>query len=218
VLFIDEAYSLVSEDGDDSFGREAVQTLLKRAEDDRERLCIILAGYTDEMDAMLATNPGLESRFSRRLHFDDYQPIDLCRIFGRLMDQHHYRITPAGRLRVIETIHAMHRDKDQRFGNGRSVRNLFERAILGMADRLADTGDVTAEALVTFEADDIGPSREGDASSQRLRVSCPSCNHGSAAGPEALGARVRCLKCDERFVCEWAEVDNAHQTTTERGA
>jgi hypothetical protein len=218
VLFIDEAYSLVSQDGDDSFGREAVQTLLKRAEDDRERLCIILAGYTDEMDAMLATNPGLESRFPRRMHFDDYRPLDLCRIFGRLMDKHHYRITPAGRLRVVATLDALHRAKDEHFGNGRAIRNLFERSILRMADRLADAGDVSAEALVTFEADDIAPPAGARASAPRLRVPCPACDYPSAAGPEALAARVKCPKCGERFLCEWAEFDPPHQTTTERGA
>ena len=75
VLFIDEAYSLVAQDDQDAYGNEAVQTLLKRAEDDRDRLVVILAGYPDEMQQLLKSNPGLSSRFNRVLQFDDYSPI-----------------------------------------------------------------------------------------------------------------------------------------------
>ena len=98
VLFIDEAYGLVGSDGDDPFGREAVQTLLKRAEDDRKELSVVLAGYPNEMRDLLAANPGLESRFSRTIHFPDYEPLELCEIFGGLMEKHHYRLSQAGRV------------------------------------------------------------------------------------------------------------------------
>ncbi len=95
ILFIDEAYSLVSKEGQDVYGSEAIQTLLKRAEDDRKRLVVILAGYPDEMDALLKSNPGLSSRFDRVLHFDDYSPIELARIFGWLCEKNHYKLAPA---------------------------------------------------------------------------------------------------------------------------
>src|SRR5215468_8367701 len=81
VLFIDEAYSLVADEGQDAYGMEAVQAVLKRAEDDRNRLVIIMAGYTEEMNTLLDSNPGLSSRFNRVLNFEDYSPVELARIY-----------------------------------------------------------------------------------------------------------------------------------------
>ena len=94
VLFIDEAYSLVSEKGDDPFGNEAVQILLKRMEDNRDRLVVVLAGYPEEMQRLLATNPGLASRFQRTFDFPDYSVVELCRIFQTLCDKERLRAAP----------------------------------------------------------------------------------------------------------------------------
>ncbi len=205
VLFIDEAYGLVAGEGDDPFGQEAVQTLLKRAEDDRRELAIVLAGYPDEMDELLQTNPGLGSRFSRTIRFDDYQPLELCHIFGRLMEQHHYEITPTGRLRVIQAITDLHATRDRHFGNGRAVRNLFEQAILRMANRLASEPDLTNQQLITLEAADIPlPSTPTDADT--VLINCPTCPHKQQVPVEFLGKRVKCPKCQEGFVIEWGEV------------
>lgn len=208
VLFIDEAYSLADADSPDAYGREALQTLLKRAEDDRARLAVVLAGYPDEMTRLLETNPGLASRFSRTLHFDDYDPIELCQIFGRLMDVHHYRLTREARQCVLRTVHDLHACRDRQFGNGRAVRNLFEKAILRMANRLATIAELSEEGLVTFEADDIPwDASLGDPHTLiQVRIACPSCALTKTADANVLGAAVKCPQCGHRFEVEWCEI------------
>ncbi len=208
VLFIDEAYSLADADSPDAYGREAIQALLKRAEDDRARLAVVLAGYPEEMRLMLQSNPGLASRFSRALHFDDYEPVELCQIFGRLMDVHHYRLTRDARRRVVEAIHAMHAGRDRQFGNGRAVRNLFEKAILRMANRLATIVELSDEGLVTFEEDDIpwDTALGEPATRTSVRIACPSCGLTKSADAGVLGAAVKCPQCGHRFEVEWCEL------------
>lgn len=93
VLFIDEAYSLASDRGDDPYGQEAVQILLKRMEDNRDRLVVVLAGYSGEMQRLLASNPGLASRFQRTFDFPDYSVVELCRIFQSLCDKNNYLLS-----------------------------------------------------------------------------------------------------------------------------
>lgn len=208
VLFIDEAYGLVAAESDDPFGREAVQTLLKRAEDDRDQLAVVLAGYPKEMTDLLEANPGLASRFSRTIRFEDYSPLDLCRIFGRLMYQHHYKLTAAARLRVIQAITAMHGRRDRHFGNGRAVRNLFEKAILLMANRLASLPTLTDEQLVTLETDDI-PWCETEplpTANAEVRIVCPACDHARSDSARFLAARIKCPQCNERFANDWCDL------------
>ena len=131
VLFIDEAYSLHNEGylGGDAFGAEAVQTLLKRAEDDRDRLVIVLAGYPDDMDRFLRSNPGLASRFSTRVTFPSYQPADLVQISNLLAEQAGDMFDPAAK-QVLGQIfrHACETGRIDELGNGRFARSLFERA------------------------------------------------------------------------------------------
>ena len=131
VLFIDEAYSLnnVGYDGGDAFGAEAVQTLLKRAEDDRDRLVIVLAGYPADMDRFLRSNPGLASRFSTRVTFPSYSPDELVEIAGRLAEGADDRFDPAA-LEVLRAIFAQAcaADRIDELGNGRFARSLYERA------------------------------------------------------------------------------------------
>ena len=143
VLFIDEAYSLVAHEGQDAYGSEAVQALLKRAEDDRDRLVVILAGYPDEMQTLLKTNPGLSSRFNRVLTFDDYSPTELARIFAWLCNKNHYRLADGTRAKLMLGLAELHRCRDRHFGNGRSVRNLFEHAIRRMANRIASIRELS---------------------------------------------------------------------------
>jgi hypothetical protein len=213
VLFIDEAYSLVTSQGQDNFGGEAIQTLLKRAEDDRERLVVILAGYPDEMDALLKSNPGLKSRFNRVLPFDDYSPVELARIFGWLCDENHYKLAAGVRARLMFGLAELHSARDRHFGNGRAVRNLFEHAVRRMANRIAEMREISADQLVLLEADDIEftglppkLSLESEDDRLRFRVLCPGCGNESKARGTFLGQKVRCNKCQHEFVAEWGEV------------
>ncbi len=154
VLFIDEAYTLVNEAKED-FGAEAIATLLKRMEDDRDRLVVILAGYTDEMRTFIESNPGLRSRFTRVIEFPDYSAEELQVIFLRLAADSQYNLTTNAmrklRARLAEAVAA----KDRTFGNGRFARNLFERAIERQATRLADVSDLSGDVLEQIAEADI---------------------------------------------------------------
>ncbi|QDU88358.1 Stage V sporulation protein K [Pirellulimonas nuda] len=213
VLFIDEAYSLVASRQDDAFGHEAVQALLKRSEDDRERLVVILAGYPDEMAALLASNPGLSSRFNRQLAFDDYTPLELARIFGLMCVKNHYQLTPAARLKVMIGLKWEYDHRDRHFGNGRAVRNLFEQAIRRMANRLATQVEIDQQELVTLQGPDIEfedvPSAAFESIDEgllRFRLECAGCGHTKVVSTKLLGEKVKCPKCDQSFTVEWGEL------------
>jgi hypothetical protein len=213
VLFIDEAYSLVCEEGQDAYGSEAIQTLLKRAEDDRERLVVILAGYPHEMSALLKSNPGLSSRFNRVLHFEDYAPVELARIFAWLCEKNHYKLAEGTRAKLMLGLAELYRRRDRHFGNGRAVRNLFEHAVRRMANRIADIRELSQDELTLLRGEDI-EFRElpagtvldhSDAGPWRFRVACPKCSHGNNARGSFLGQKVRCPKCEQEFRAEWGE-------------
>jgi SpoVK/Ycf46/Vps4 family AAA+-type ATPase len=159
VLFIDEAYSLHNEGylGGDAFGAEAVQTLLKRAEDDRDRLVIVLAGYPDDMDRFLRSNPGLASRFSTRVTFPSYQPADLVQISNLLAEQAGDMFDPAAK-QVLGQIfrHACETGRIDELGNGRFARSLFERACACRDLRVVRLDEnATAADLTTLIAADV---------------------------------------------------------------
>jgi hypothetical protein len=155
LLFIDEAYTLAPEGGGNDFGAEAVDILLKRMEDYRDRLVVIVAGYPAEMERFLDSNPGLASRFGRRFAFDDFQPAELEAIFLRFAEDAGMRLTDGalGKLRVF--LKAAYDARDDGFGNGRFVRNLFEKALERQADRLAPYPELTAEMLSAIEETDL---------------------------------------------------------------
>jgi SpoVK/Ycf46/Vps4 family AAA+-type ATPase len=155
LLFIDEAYSLIPEEGGNDFGREAVDILLKRMEDYRDRLVVVVAGYPAEMDRFLESNPGLASRFGRRFAFDDFSPAELEAIFLRFCSDAGMRLTDAalGKLRVF--LGAAYAGRDGSFGNGRFARNCFEKALERQADRLAAFADLSPELLSTIEEADL---------------------------------------------------------------
>ncbi len=221
VLFIDEAYTLISAEGEDPFGHEAVQTLLKRMEDDRKRLVVILAGYPREMDALLRSNPGLSSRFSRHLEFVDYTPLELSQIFGLMCDKNHYKLTPLARAKVIVGLDYLYQRRGPHFGNGRTSRNVFEHAIRRMANRIADIADLTVEQLTTLEAEDIEfkkvPSdvfeRSADDESLRFHIECPECDFGKDVPHTFLGKRVRCPKCEHDFHADWGSITHTEDGT-----
>jgi hypothetical protein len=213
VLFIDEAYSLVSQEGEDAFGMEAVQAVLKRSEDDRNRLVVIMAGYTDEMNTLLDSNPGLSSRFNRVLQFEDYSPVELARIYAWLCDKNHYKLAPGARPKLMVGLTELYRERDRRFGNGRTVRNLFEHSIRRMANRIADIRELSSNQLMLLETDDIEFSGLSgglkldakELENSRFHVVCPNCSHSNKARGAFLGKKVRCPKCEHDFVADWGE-------------
>lgn len=154
VLFIDEAYTL-SKGLQGDYGQEAIDTLLKRMEDDRDRLIIILAGYTDEIKGFIDSNPGLQSRFNRYIHFDDYSIEELVKIFHSYLKQNDYMMTQDAADEVFSIIYDKWQNKEKNFGNARFVRNLFEKTLLKQSDRLAKFPNPTKEQLATILIEDI---------------------------------------------------------------
>ena len=155
VLFIDEAYSLV-EGPQDSFGDEAISTLLKRMEDDRDRLVVIIAGYSHEMGRFLNANSGLKSRFNRYIEFPDYSAEELAAMFRLRAKKNQYVLSDEVEKWLDPALRVWTKDRDRKFGNGRYVRNLFERAIERHATRVAEIPNPTPEQLKTLEMQDIG--------------------------------------------------------------
>ncbi len=151
-LLIDEAYAL-ARGGDGDFGKEAIDTLVKFMEDHRDDVAIIAAGYPAEMATFIDANPGLRSRFTRTLHFDDYSTEELVEIFAKLGEKSQYHATD-GALAVVRAM-IVAEPRDRGFGNARYVRNLFEAAVGHQAGRLAPLLDVETEQLTTLIAEDV---------------------------------------------------------------
>ena len=159
VLFIDEAYSLTdSTHGHDMYGQEAVATLLKLMEDHRDNLVVIVAGYTEPMGKFIRSNPGLQSRFNKFLHFDDYAPAELTEIFGYFAAQGDYTLHPATERKLHNVFADLYAKRDETFGNARLARNLFEKAINAHANRMVSAGTLDEASLVTLYPEDI-PNR-----------------------------------------------------------
>ena len=154
VLFIDEAYSLVQGAKED-FGQEAISTLLKRMEDDRNRLVVILAGYSSEMKGFIDSNPGLQSRFNRYIHFSDYTADELKQIFLLNAKKNQYTIDEEASRVLGEIMFSAIDHKDKNFGNARFVRNLFEKSIQNQATRLSSEPNITEEVLSMLKAEDL---------------------------------------------------------------
>lgn len=153
VLFVDEAYTLVG--GQNDYGNEAIATLLKRMEDDRDRLIVILAGYSDKMEEFIQSNPGLRSRFSRYIYFPDYSPAELFDIFQLNADKNEYTISDDAIAFLKSKLEDVVRRKQADFGNAREVRNYFERAIEHQANRLSMDTNLTTEKLTELTLDDV---------------------------------------------------------------
>ena len=154
ILFIDEAYSLVGENKDD-FGKEAVATLIKRMEDDRDKLVLILAGYTKEMSNFIDVNPGFKSRFNRYINFPDYTPDELLKIFESKCKSLEYSLTENAISKLKTYLDKAYSERVKSFGNGRFVRNVFEKTIENQSNRIAKESNFTKELMITITEDDI---------------------------------------------------------------
>ncbi len=210
VLFIDEAYTLVDEDGQDQYGREAVQTLLKRMEDQRDRLVVILAGYPREMTRMIRSNPGLSSRVGTTMYFDDYDPEALCRIFELIASKSEYVLPGETRRRALRGFTHLYINRDRHFGNGRMSRNSFERSVRRLANRIAAAPEITRELLVTMLPADIEVPGIADKQLDALvkpdgmiRVLCDHCESPQVVDDKTLGSEVACSSCQEKFTVRW---------------
>ena len=166
VLFIDEAYSLV-EGGENDFGREAIDTILKAMEDYRDELMVIVAGYTGPMEKFLTSNPGLESRFNKYFFFSDYTGPELFAIFNGLCAKNGYTLDEEAETAAVEYFSTLYDDRDENFGNGRDVRNCFEDAVVRHANRLATMENPTREDLMRFQKSDFLPEDETEMTDEK---------------------------------------------------
>ena len=154
ILFIDEAYSLCSASQND-YGQEAINTILKAMEDNRDDLIVIVAGYPELMERFLHSNPGLESRFNKFIYFDDYNAEELYEIFWKMCDDANLTIDGPGDEYVKQYFAKLYERKPQNFANGRAVRNFFEEVITAQANRLAPKESTTDEELNTLTYEDF---------------------------------------------------------------
>lgn len=156
ILFIDEAYALAPEksQGQD-YGQEAIDTLLKAMEDHRDKLVVIVAGYPQEMKRFIESNPGLKSRFTRYIHFPDYQANELHAIFEQLLKKSQLRLSESGLEFCQKAFERLYARRDEQFGNGRTVRNIFEHTLSFQASRLAQLPNPSREDLIELDVRDV---------------------------------------------------------------
>lgn len=154
VLFIDEAYTLANSE-DKGFGQEAIDTILKSMEDHRDDLCVIVAGYDELMENFINSNPGLRSRFTRYIHFDDYSPEQLLAIFMQNVKKNEYKLGRGVKPKLTAYFTELYENRDENFGNGRTIRTYFETVITNQANRLAQEKSVDKDALMTITTADL---------------------------------------------------------------
>ena len=154
VLFIDEAYSLAS-GGENDFGREAIETLLKAMEDHRDDLIVIVAGYSGPMEKFISSNPGLQSRFNKYFFFPDYNGEQLLTMFRMRCDKNGYKLTEEGEAAAKKLFDEMYEERDENFGNGRDVRNRFEDMVVRQSNRVAAMEAPTKDDLMAVLPEDF---------------------------------------------------------------
>jgi stage V sporulation protein K len=206
ILFIDEAYTLAKE-GED-FGREAIDTLLKRMEDNRDRLIVIVAGYPAEIKRFIDSNPGLSSRFTRYIEFPDYTVPELCRIFTSICRKNALQLTPGLREKLVHHFTYLRERADERFGNARLVRNCFEAAINAQAMRLAASGDFSPAAMSSLLESDLASPAQDKLEACRARagtyvVKCPGCQTVYSWTPDLSLNDAVCTTCQKNYNCEF---------------
>jgi SpoVK/Ycf46/Vps4 family AAA+-type ATPase len=155
ILFIDEAYTLSSEN--DQYGKEAIDTLMKRMEDDRGKFVVIAAGYKNEMETFLAVNPGLASRFSHKMHIDDYNEDELLAIFKKMASKDNYKLSPEAEFKLMDLICRKVISKSSSFGNAREMRNMLDATIQQLSMRVSSLSqsEITQETYQLIMPEDI---------------------------------------------------------------
>ena len=155
ILFIDEAYTL--SEGSDQYGKEAIDTLMKRMEDDRGKFVVIAAGYKDQMEVFLQMNPGLASRFTHKLHIDDYNEDELLSILKQMAQKENYTLSPTAEYKALDTIYKMVLVKSDSWGNAREMRNLLDTTIQKLSVRVSQmpADQVTKETYQLILPEDI---------------------------------------------------------------
>ncbi len=180
VLFIDEAYALTSHTGQNDFGQEAVEVILKNMEDHRDDLIVIVAGYTDLMGDFIHSNPGLESRFNKYFYFEDYTGEELFQIFLSTCGKNSYTLDPAAQDYAKSFLQEMYENRDENFGNARDARNFFERTVACQADRVALLEEIDKDILMALTVADLKQAA-GDEESE------PTGEGETAEAPETAG-------------------------------
>ena len=155
ILFIDEAYTL--SDGGDMYGKEAIDTLMKRMEDDRGKFVVIAAGYKDKMEEFMQINPGLASRFTHKLQIDDYNEDELLAIFKGMAQKDQYTLSPEAEFKLLDKIYRMVVSKNENWGNAREMRNLLDSTIQKLSERVSQMppDQVTKETYQIIQPEDI---------------------------------------------------------------
>ena len=155
ILFIDEAYTL--SDQNDQYGKEAIDTLMKRMEDDRGKFVVIVAGYQDKMEQFLMMNAGLASRFTYKLHIEDYTQDELLAIFKKMAEKQQYTLSPAAEFKALDVINQMLEVKDDTFGNAREIRNLLDETIQQLSIRVSNMPPetITKETYQIIQPEDF---------------------------------------------------------------
>ena len=161
VLFIDEAYSLAS-GGENDFGREAIETILKAMEDHRDALIVVVAGYDGPMEKFINSNPGLQSRFNKYFYFPDYNGEQLLHIFKGQCKKNGYALTEEAEAEAKAMFEELYENRGENFGNGRDVRNVFEDTVVRQSNRVAALDAPTKDDLMQFLPEDLRDADEAD--------------------------------------------------------
>ena len=162
VLFIDEAYSLAS-GGENDFGREAIETILKAMEDHRDELIVVVAGYDGPMEKFINSNPGLQSRFNKYFYFPDYNGEQLLYIFKGQCKKNGYALTEEAEAEAKAMFEELYENRGENFGNGRDVRNVFEDTVVRQSNRVAALDAPTKDDLMQLLPEDFKDADEPDA-------------------------------------------------------
>ena len=155
ILFVDEAYSLSSNKDDSDYGKEAIDTLLKAMEDNRDDFIVIVAGYPELMEGFLESNPGLKSRFNKFIYFEDYKPNELLDIFIKMCNDSKFLIDDDVKEYVKDFFENRYLKRDENFANARDVRNFFEKALINQANRLSTNQIINDDELMRIKLEDV---------------------------------------------------------------